>query len=927
MSPDKRLFLLDAYALIYRAYYAFIKNPRYNSKGLNTSAILGFTNTLLDILNNENPTHIAVVFDHPSPTFRHKMFKEYKANRETTPEDIKISVPYIKNIIKAFNIPVIDKAGFEADDIIGTLAKISEKKGYKCYMMTPDKDFGQLVSENIFIYKPKRFGNDAEIIGIEEIKKKYNINNPLQVIDILTLWGDTSDNVPGVPGIGEKTAISLISKFGSVEELVNNVDKLKGKQKENVANSFEQIGLSKKLVTIVNDVPVDFNENDLKISSPDNNSLKLIFDELEFKNLFKRLFNKETEKKEIKPASQLSLFDNISDTSKDNFINSNLKDINTTEHNYYIADNEQKRSDLINILSNQKEFCFDTETTSLDVHSAELVCISFSFKNNESYVVPISEKYEMAKSEVWEFKNIFENENIKKIGQNIKYDIHILKNYDINVKGALFDTMIAHYLIQPELRHNIDFLSEHFLSYKKIPTENLIGKKGKHQLSMRNIPFEKIVEYAGEDSDITWQLKNKLEEQLIIHKLENLFNAVEMPLIYVLATMEKNGVTINTETLNNYSIELRDEIIEVEKDIFKLTGTIFNISSPKQLGEILFDKLKITDKTKKTKTKQYSTSEETLTKLIDKHPIIRKILDYRSLKKLLNTYVDALPKLINPKTLKIHSSFNQFITATGRLSSTNPNLQNIPIREERGRKIRKSFISSDNEHILIAADYSQIELRIMAHMSEDSNMISAFVNNEDIHTATAAKIFNLSNDAVTKDMRRIAKTANFGIIYGISAFGLSQNLKISRNEAKELIDNYFVTYPNIKTYMDNNILSARQKGYVQTIMGRKRYLKDINSQNAIVRGNAERNAINAPIQGSAADIIKLAMINIHSELTNSNLKTKMILQVHDELVFDVYKPEMEEIKSMVREKMENVIKLKVPLIVDLGSGINWFEAH
>lgn len=919
----KRLFLLDAYALIYRAYYAFIRNPRYNTKGENTSAAYGFTNTLNEVLSKHNPTHIAVVFDPPTPTFRHEIFKEYKATREPTPEDIKSNVPYIKQIIEAFNIPVISIDYYEADDTIGTLATKAEKKEYQVYMMTSDKDYCQLVSDSVFLFKPKRSGNDVVIWGIEEVQKEFKVEKPDQVIDILALWGDTSDNIPGIPGIGEKTAKKLIAQYGCIDNLYKNINKLKPKQKENLRKLKDQLLLSKKLVTIVKDVDVELNEEELKVKPPNIKELERIFNELEFKTLINRVLHEETPKKST-PPQQGTLFGAPTDNRKDEAVKPDLK---TTEHHYQLVDNKSKRDDLNKKLKQLDNFCFDTETTSLDIHHAELVGIAFSFKAHEAYYVTIPKDQNEAQNIVDEFKPVLEDENITKTGQNIKFDIHILSLYNVNVQGALFDTMIAHYLIQPELRHGLTDLSEQYLNYTPLPIENLIGKKGKNQRSMRQVNTETIKEYAGEDADITWQLKNILHQELNKHKMSKLFSDIEMPLVYVLADMERNGFRLNTESIENYAITLREKLQKVENTIFELAGMEFNIASPKQLGEILFDRLKISDNPKKTKTKQYATGEQELQKLKDNHKIVPQILEFRGLKKLLTGYVESLPKLIDSKTNKIHSSFNQTITSTGRLSSTNPNLQNIPIRDKEGKEIRKAFVPTDDHYVLLSADYSQIELRIMAHLSQDENMIAAFQNNEDIHTATAAKINRIEHNEVSKEMRYQAKSANFGIIYGISSYGLSQNLGISKSEAKTIIDNYFKTYPKIKEYMDEKIKFARDNGYVTTIMNRRRYLKDINSRNGMVKGMAERNAINTPVQGSAADIIKLAMIKINERFKQEDLQSKMILQVHDELVFDVYKPELQKVKDIVKYEMEHVADLSVPLSVEMGIGKNWLEAH
>jgi DNA polymerase-1 len=923
---DKKLFLFDAYALIFRAYYAFINHPIKNSKGMNTSAIFGFTNTIDEVIRKEKPTHIAVVFDPPPPTFRHRIFKEYKATRLKTPEEIKVSVPFIKDIIRGYNINVIEINGYEADDVIGTLAKRAEKEGFKTYMMTSDKDYAQLVSENIFIYKPRRSGSDVEIIGVDEVKENFMVRDPRNVIDVLALWGDSSDNIPGVPGIGEKTAKGLIEKYNDLDKIYEHLDELKGQQKENIIKYRQQVELSKKLVTIIVDVPVDTNISDLRIKEPDRESLAKVFKELEFRTLASRILSMEDITESYGSAAvQQELFhgqgikmSSGKEEDKDN--------ITTVRHKYYITDTKDKRAQLINKLSKLKEFSFDTETTSLDVHKSELVGMSFSYKQNEAYYVPVPANQNEARSVASEFRKVFSDDRIKKIGQNIKYDMQVLSNYDIEVKGDLFDTMIAHYLIQPDLKHNLEYLAANYLNYNPVPIEELIGKKGKNQLSMRSVDINVIGEYAGEDADLTWQLYKILADELKKNGMTELSERIEMPLIRVLADMENAGFRLNTKDLDKYAKELRGQIISIEKEIYTLAGIEFNISSPKQLGEILFEKLNISGGTQKTKTKQYSTSEEVLIRLKDKHDIVAKVLDYRALKKLLSTYVEALPKLIHQKTGKIHTSFEQAWVTTGRLSSKNPNLQNIPIREERGREIRKSFVASDKDHVLLSADYSQIELRLMAHLSKDANMIGAFRNNEDIHSATAGKIYNVRPENVTDEMRRKAKTANFGIIYGISAFGLSQRLNISRAEAKKLIDSYFSSYSKVKEYMEKSIEMAKKKGYAETIFGRRRYLKDINSANALIRGMAERNAINTPLQGSAADIIKLAMVNIYKRLSE-RYRTRMILQVHDELIFDVYKPELEEIKKLVKYEMENAVRLEIPVITDIGVGENWLEAH
>ncbi len=926
MNKNK-IFFLDAYALIFRAYYAFINRPIKNSKGLNTSAIFGFVNTLDEVLRKENPTHIAVVFDPPSPTFRHKMYSLYKANRAETPEDIRLSVPFIKDIILAYNIPIIEVPGFEADDVIGTLAKRMKDDSNEIYMMTPDKDYAQLVEENIFMFKPRRSGNEAEVLGVNEIMKLFEVAEPMQVIDILALWGDASDNVPGAPGIGEKTAKKIISQYKNVENIYNHLEDFKGKQKENLIQFKDQILLSKELVTIKTDVPVDLKNLDFSIKKPDIQILRELFTELEFRTLLKRLLDSEGDEPSVERVNQGTLFDIDEKTSEISSISEDeLRDIYRTTHDYYLVESISELESLSKTLKNCEKICFDTETTSLDTTIAELVGLAFCTRNNEGYYVPFPAKKEECIKLLSYVKPILEDESILKIGHNIKYDIQVLRNYHIYTKGLIFDTMVAHYLLKPEARHKLDYLAEEYLGYRMVPIEDLIGKKGKNQLNMRDIEIEKIKEYACEDADLTWQLYEILNKAINEKGLGYLSETVEMPLVNVLTEMELSGFKIDTKALANYSEVLRKEIEKVENTIYTLAGEKFNIASPKQLGVILFDKLKISDKVQKTKTQQYSTSEETLMKIRDKHEIIPNILEFRSLSKLLSTYVNALPKLINPKTGRIHTSFNQTIAATGRLSSINPNLQNIPVREERGREIRKSFIPRNEEYILLAADYSQIELRLMAHLSEDENMMDAFNKGMDIHQSTAAKINKIDAADVTREMRYQAKTANFGIIYGISAFGLSQRLGINRTEAKTLIENYFLSFPKVKEYMNNSIEKAKKAGYVQTIYGRKRYLPDIHSANAVVRGFAERNAINSPIQGSAADIIKHAMVNIHRTL-ESRYKTEMILQVHDELIFDVFIPELDEIKIIVKKQMEEVISLKVPLIVDIGTGKNWLESH
>lgn len=951
---EKKLFLIDAYALIFRSYYAFIKNPRINSKGLNTSAIFGFTNTLFDVILNQKPTHIAVAFDPSGPNFRHEMYPEYKANRDATPEDIKLAVPYIKELISACNIPVVVVDGFEADDVIGTLSKKAEKLGFKTFMMTPDKDYAQLVSENIFMFKPKRGGNESEIWGIKEVNENFSIENPCQVIDLLGLMGDSSDNIPGAPGVGEKTAQKLLAEFGSIENLLQNTSKIKGKVKDIIEQNVDKVKISRELAVIRLDVPVDINESEYELKPFNQDKLKEIFAELEFRNLADRIqkFNisafrqssmteesmnsietKKAETKQVvqKPKSsqpvQGNLFDMFDEAPEIEEVKpQNQNDIQNYSHNYILCDNPEKISRLRQQLLKQKEICFDTETTGVDPNIAELVGISFCFKKSEAYYIPFPANYNDSVKLLENFHEIFENPEISKIGQNIKFDMLMLKWYGVELQGKLFDTIIAHYLLQPDLRHNLNFLAETYLGYKMVPIEDLIGK-GKGQISMRNVNIETVKEYACEDADITFQLKSIFETELKKNNLLELFETIEVPLIPVLAKMEKTGVLVNKQDLAESSKILKEDLLKLENEIYELSGCQFNIASPKQLGEVLFEKLAISDDAKKTKTKQYSTGEEILVKLKDKHPVINKVLEHRSLSKLLSTYVDALPELINPKTKRIHTSYNQTVASTGRLSSNNPNLQNIPVKDERGREIRKAFIPTDDNHVYFSADYSQIELRIMAHLSQDENMISAFKNNEDIHTATASKIYNVPLSEVTRTMRGNAKTANFGIIYGISAFGLSERLNIPRKDAKFLIDSYFENFPKVKEYIEKSILFARENGYVETIFKRKRQLNDINSNNQFVRSFAERNAVNAPIQGSAADIIKIAMIKIHERFENEKLQSKMILQVHDELDFDVYLPELERVKEIAIYEMENAVKLTVPLLVECGSGKNWLDAH
>ncbi len=931
MDREKTLFLLDAYALIFRSYYAFIRNPIKNSKGFNTSVIFGFVNTLDEIIKKENPTHIGVVFDPPTPTFRNELYPAYKANRDETPEDIISSVPYIKKIIAAYNIPILEIDGFEADDVIGTLAKKAEAEGYTVFMMTPDKDYAQLVSENVFMYVPRKSGAEVERWGIEQIREKFLVDEAIQVIDVLALWGDASDNVPGVAGIGEKTAKKLISEYKSVENILANLESFKGKQKENLENSIEQLKLSKILVTIDVNVPVEFDPVKLTREECRMEELIPVFQELEFRTLIARLTGQPSQTRKSateQPPAERNLF---SDTTLQEAGFASSQDIDTIRNikkDYILIQTGAEVLKLVDEIRKSGVFCFDTETTHLEIHEARLVGMSFSMKAHKAFYLPFPGDMDRVKEILEPLRSVLADKSIMKVGQNLKYDIKILMNYGLQVNGELFDTMVAHYLLRPEQRHNLNILSETYLKYRPVSIEELIGPKGNKQGNMQNVPLEKIKDYACEDADLTWQLYLILQKELKNEGLLDLAQEIEMPLILVLAAMEYSGIRIDITSLSHYGVQLTKEILSSEKQIFSFARCEFNISSPKQLGEILFDRLKISDGAKKTKTKQYSTAEDTLSKLIDKHPIVAEVLNYRSLKKLLSTYIEALPKLISPTTGKLHTSFNQTIASTGRLSSTNPNLQNIPIREERGREIRKAFIPSrDKDGIIISADYSQIELRIMAYLSKDQNMMDAFQKGEDIHTATAAKIHGISLTEVTKDMRSAAKTANFGIIYGISAFGLSQRMDINRTEARELIDGYFNTFPQVREYMDESIRMAREKGYAITLMGRKRLLPDINSRNANIRGMAERNAINAPIQGSAADIIKIAMINIRSAMEEEKMTSKMVLQVHDELVFDAIESEVSLLKKIIKEKMEAAYNIIIPLNIEMGSGKNWLEAH
>ena len=920
-----KLFLLDAYALIYRAYYALIRNPRINSKGMNTSAIMGFVNTLNEVLTKENPTHIAVAFDPSGPTFRHEAYAEYKAQREECPEDIKNAVPIIKKILNAWNIKTLEVSGYEADDVIGTVALIAGKNGITTYMLTPDKDYGQLVRDNVYMYRPK-FGNAGyDVMGVEEVKQKYELSTPLQVIDLLGLMGDASDNIPGCPGVGEKTAIKLIKEFGSIDNLVANTEQLKGAMKKKVEENKEKILFSKFLATIKTDVPMELNLDDLKIQEPNEEELRKIFEELEFKTLIDRVLKK-TQKTQKKTDSQLDLFAEFATKDKESSENSNYTSLKDTPHEYKLIDNENEIRNLFDFLMTFEIVSLDTETTSTNAIEAELVGMSFSVEENKAFYVPVSANREEALRIVNIFKPLYENEKILKVGQNIKYDLEVLANYGVTLKGKMFDTMIAHYVLQPELYHNMDYLAEIYLKYKTIHIEELIGPKGKGQKNMRDLNPQDVYEYAAEDADITLKLKNILEKELEKAGVEHLFYDIEMPLMPVLASMEMNGVCLDTVSLKETSEVLTNRLKVIENKIYELSGETFNIASPKQVGEILFDKLKIVEKAKKTKTGQYVTNEEVLQGLKHKHEIVGNILEHRGLKKLLGTYVDALPSLINKRTGRIHTSFNQTIASTGRLSSSDPNLQNIPVRGEEGKEIRKAFIPEPG-CLFFSADYSQIELRVMAHLSNDENMIEAFREGYDIHAATAAKIYKEDMNEVSRDQRTKAKRANFGIIYGITIFGLAERLDISRDEAKQLIDGYFETYPKVKEYMETAKETARKNGYVETLFKRRRYLADINSRNATVRGFAERNAINAPIQGTAADIIKVAMINIYNRFNNEGIRSKMILQVHDELNFSVYPDEKEKVEKIVLEEMQGAFSMKVPLVADCGWGKNWLEAH
>ncbi|MBC7847425.1 MAG: DNA polymerase I [Flavobacterium sp.] len=953
MSVQKRLFLLDAYALIFRGYFAFIKNPRINSKGMDTSAIMGFMNALMDVIKREKPDHLAVAFDKGGSTYRYEMYQEYKAHRDETPEAIKIAVPYIQELLKAMHIPIIEVAGFEADDLIGTLAKQAEKEDFKVYMVTPDKDFAQLVSENIFMYKPARMGNDIEIWGIPEVLARFEIDRPEQVIDFLGMMGDAADNIPGLPGVGEKTAKKFLKEYGSMENLLANTHQLKGAIKDKIEANAELGLLSKKLAAILLDCPVTFNAEDYELSKPDVEKTDELFQELEFRQMkaqFDKYFGtgkeydeidtngngtpseepKQTKKAPAKKTNedQFDLFGFSDEESGELKSNSFYATLENTEHLYQSIQGDFAVKLLLQNLMNQTSVCFDTETTGIDALNAELVGMSFSFEKGKAFYVPFPENQEEAQVLVDKFKPFFESESIEKIGQNIKYDLKILSHYGVQIKGKLFDTMIAHYLINPDMRHNMDILSETYLKYSPKSIEDLIGKKGKNQKSMRDVAFEDIKEYAAEDADITFQLKQNFSPILDKAETKKLFDEIEIPLIPVLAAMELEGINLDVPFLKSMSVEMALESNALEQKIYETAGEKFNLASPKQLGDILFDKLKIGGaKQKKTKTGQYATGEEILSYLEKDNPIVKDILEWRQMVKLQSTYIDALPNQVDTKTGRVHTDYMQTVAATGRLSSNNPNLQNIPIRTERGRLIRKAFIARDENYTLVSADYSQIELRIIAALSGEENMIKAFQNNEDIHRSTAAKVFNVPLEEVTKEQRSNAKTVNFGIIYGVSAFGLSNQTSLSRKEAAELIDAYYATYPKLKSYMANQVDFAREHGYVQTVLGRRRYLKDINSANMMVKSGAERNAVNAPIQGSAADIIKIAMINIHKKLTSENWKSKMLLQVHDELVFDVHNSELEKIQPMIKHEMENAFKMDVPLDVEIGMGKNWLEAH
>ena len=924
----KKLFLLDAMALIYRAYFAFNKNPRMNSKGVNTSAIFGFANVLLDLLKKEHPTHIGVAFDTLAPTVRKTGFEAYKAHRQETPEDIIRSLPIIHELLEGFRIPRLFVDGYEADDVIGTLARKAESKGFTTYMMTSDKDFGQLVSDRTFIYKPGKFGSDVEILGVAEVCAKYGIRRPEQVIDLLGLWGDASDNIPGIPGVGEVTAKKLLAEFDSVENLLAHAGEISNENlRKKVIDFSEQALVSKQLATIILDVPIDLDEQELILKYPDTDRLKTLFEELEFRTFSQRLTTFLSQKSSENPEIPIATPQETPVISQLPGIPDSMQTIATTPHRYHLADTPEKRAQLLRELQDQSAFCFDTETTGVDTNSSELVGIAFAWKPFEAWYMPVPDNYHETMQIMEAFKPLFEDPSVMKVGQNLKFDITMLKWYEIEVRGPLFDTMLAHYLIQPDMRHGMDLLAETYLNYHPVPIEMLIGKKGQNQLSMRTVDLETIKEYAAEDADVTLQLMQVFKPMLEEAGATELFEMIEVPLIRVLASMESKGVRIDPSSLKEYSADLARDITTLEESIFTDAGTRFNVSSPKQLGEILYEKLRIVENPKQTRTKQYSTGEEVLVKLVNRHPIIPKILEYRSLTKLKSTYVDVLPSLINLRDGRVHTSYNQAVAATGRLSSNNPNLQNIPVRTEKGREIRKAFVPASDKHLLLSADYSQIELRIIAHLSRDESMIEDFRQGNDIHTATASKVYGIPMEQVTREMRRNAKTVNFGIIYGISAFGLSERLNIPRREAADIIHQYFLKYPGIRRYMEETITSARSRGYVETMMKRRRYLRDINSGNANIRGFAERNAINAPIQGTAADMIKIAMIRIFESMEQRHLKSAMILQVHDELVFDALKDELEILKPLVLEGMQNAIPLDVPVLVEMNTGTNWLEAH
>ena len=932
MANEKKLFLLDAYALIFRGYYAFIKNPRINSKGMDTSAIMGFTNSLFDLINRERPNYLAVAFDKGGSVDRSEIYTEYKANRPETPEAIRIAVPYIQALLEAMHIPVIEKEGYEADDIIGTLAKQAEKEGFEVYMMTPDKDFAQLVSPNIFMYRPSRKGNGIEIWGVKEVQEKFDIEHPEQVIDYLGMMGDSVDNIPGLPGVGDKTARKFLAQYGSMENLLANTHEIKGKLREKIEENKELGILSKKLARILLDVPVSFDEKKYILDQPNTEKVLEIFQELEFRQLGNRLQKifsgaEETESPANKSTTTApAAYDLFNQPGTGEMVSeSSLKTLSTTEHLYQTIQTPQEEEMLLEWLLQQKSVCFDTETTGLDELTAELVGIAFSWKKGTGYYLPFPDDRTACETKLAYFAPFFQSSEIEKVGHNLKYDIKVLQQYGMNVQAPLFDTMIAHYLINPDMRHNMDVLAENYLGYQPQPITELIGKKGPNQGLMRNVPLDKQTEYAVEDADVTYQLKNHFVTEMASKEVIDLFNKIELPLVNVLADMESAGIHIDVDYLNELAVQFQKETATLEERIYEQAGERFNLASPKQLGPILFDKLKLVDKPKKTKTGQYSTAEDVLSYLAKDHAIVADILEWRSVKKLSNTYIEALPQQVNPKTDRVHTIFNQAVAATGRLSSNHPNLQNIPIRTERGQLVRKAFIPRDEEHVLLAADYSQIELRVIASLSDDKEMQEAFQKGEDIHASTAAKVFNVALEEVSREQRSQAKTVNFGIVYGVSAFGLSNQTNLNRNESKALIDAYYETYPKLKSYIRKQVDFARENGYVETILGRRRYLRDINSQNSIVRSAAERNAVNAPIQGSAADIIKIAMLRIHEKL--KEFDSQMLLQVHDELVFDVKKSELDALTNMIKIEMEQAYKLQVPLVVDVGTGNNWLEAH